>query len=285
VTATVLSPHLDDAVLSCWHLLEDTSELIVVNVFTGSPAAGTPAPWWDQLTGAGDPVERMEERRAEDRRALALVGRAAVSLDFLDAQYGRAHLPASELVRRLGAVVEPGTVIHAPAGLSRHPDHEVVRDAALELARAGWPLVVYADLPHAIAHGWPAWVTGPGRARALGEERAGAAEPATHGGPETDVGAEWTRLLSWAELAVEQLVPRVRALDGQARKRKLRALAEYRTQRAALDGLSFVPLEDPRALAFEVSWAVPRSALGGAHERVGQPLVADPGGELLDNRG
>lgn len=114
---------------------------MVVDICTASPRPGSPVPWWDRLTGAQDPVTRMCERRAEERRALALVGRDAVALDLLDAQYG---------------------------GSGRSP----------------------------------AWLAAP------------------------------------------------------ARERKLRALAEYRTQRAAIDDLAFVPLDGPRALAFEVSWEV-----------------------------
>jgi len=261
--AAVLSPHLDDAILSCWHLLEGHGHVSVVNVFTGSPPAGTPAPPWDRLTGAQDPVVRMRERRAEDRRALAVVGRTAVGLGLLDAQYRTAALSAGTLVTRLRALLEPGTVLHAPAGLSGHPDHEIVRAAALELAREGWSVILYADLPHGITRGWPEWV-------------ACVPEP-----PGVHVGSDWAAILAGSGLIVQRLVPRIRPLDTLGRARKLRALAEYRTQRAALDRLAFAPLEDPRALAFEVSWDVPRSALCGAHERVGEPLVADARGEPL----
>lgn len=259
----VLSPHLDDAVLSCWHVLEGRGDVRVVNVFTGSPPRGTPTPWWDRLTGARDPIERMRERREEDRRALALVAREAVDLDLLDGQYGRADLPVDSLVARLRTSLEPGTLVCAPAGLGRHPDHELVRDAALGLARAGRQVAIYADLPHGIRRGWPTWV-------------AGASD-----GAGIDVGAEWAGVLTEAGLAVERLVPRVRSLDADARERKLRALAAYRTQRAALDGLAFVPLDDPRALACEVTWTVPLSALGRAHEPRGQPRVADARREPL----
>ncbi len=265
MNVAILSPHLDDAVLSCWHVLEEREEATVVNVFTGSPPHGTQAPSWDRLTGATDPVERMRERREEDRRALAVVGRDAVYLDLLDSQYGRDELSTGWLAARLRTLLEPDTVVHAPAGLSRHPDHECVRDAALELARAGSQVMIYADLPHGIRHGWPAWV-------------AGVPEP-----PGIDVDAEWAGVLGEAGLAVERLVARVRPLDAQARERKLSALAEYRTQRVALDGLGFVPLDDPRALAFEVSWAVPApaSALGRPDEPDAEPLVSDTGSEPL----
>ena len=120
------------------------------------------------MTGARDPVQRMRERRAEDRRALACAGRSAVNLGFLDAQYGRRDSPAGRLLKRIPTLLERGTVIHAPAALSRHPDHEIVRDVALDLARSGWQVVLYADLPHAILDGWPAWVSGDARGRRRG---------------------------------------------------------------------------------------------------------------------
>ena len=259
--AAVLSPHLDDAILSCWHLLEGAGDVAVVNVFTGSPPPGTPAPPWDRLTGAQDPVVRMRERRAEDRRALAVVGRTAVDLGFLDAQYRTTEVSTGTLVTRLRVLLEPGTVLHAPAGLSGHPDHEIVRAAALELARDGWPVTLYADLPHGITRGWPEWVACVAEA------------PGIH------AGSDWAAVLAGSGLIVDRLVPRVRPLDALGRARKLRALAEYGTQRAALDDLAFAPLADPRVLAFEVSWDLPRSALGSAHERVGEPFVADARGE------
>ena len=267
VKLAVLSPHLDDSVLSCWHLLENRHPVTVVNVFAGSPPPGGEPPWWDRLTGAHDSAERMRERREEDERALAHVGRSAVNLDFLDDQYGRTEPPEAQLLDQIPGLLEPGTVIHAPAGLGRHPDHEVVRDVALRLARAGWPLVLYADLPHAISDGWPAWVSGT---------------PAA-GGP--DVGAEWHETLADAGLHPERLLPRVRPLGAATRARKLAALDEYRTQRPWLDLLCFAPLEDPRALAFEVTWEVPPSALRSVAEPGREPLVADAGGDPLYDLG
>ena len=75
----VLSPHLDDAVLSAWSVLRRPGDVRVVNVCTAVPPPG-PAPPWDQLTGARDAAERMRERLDEDREALAKAGREAVAL-------------------------------------------------------------------------------------------------------------------------------------------------------------------------------------------------------------
>lgn len=260
----ILSPHLDDAILSCWHLLAEPGDVRVINVFDGAPPAGTPPPWWDSVTGATDARERLLERRREDRKALAGIGRSADGLGLLDAQYrGREPAPSS-LAQLLRPRLEPGDTVFAPAAIGGHGDHELVRAAGIELARAGLRLVLYADLPHAIRTGWPGWVSG---------------EPDPH-----SVAREWTADLERAGLVVDRLVPRVRPLDAEARARKLQSLECYGTQRAALDSLSFVPLVDPRALAYEVTWDVPRPALpsdGGA-EPPRQPVVADIGGKPLD---
>ncbi|MEX2194424.1 MAG: PIG-L family deacetylase [Thermoleophilaceae bacterium] len=260
----ILSPHLDDAVLSCWQLLAGPGEVRVINVFDGSPPPGTPPPWWDTITGATDPRERLLERREEDRAALGGIGRSALGLGLLDAQYRDEEVPVSMLVARLGEHVRAGTTVCAPAAIHAHEDHRLVRAAAIELARGGLPLVLYADLPHAIRHGWPGWVSGEPDPLAAAQD--------------------WTAALEQAGLAVERLVPRVRPLDAEARGRKLRAVGAYRTQRAGLDALAFAPLEVPGTLAYEVTWEVPRSALpsAGRPEALGEPVVSDPGGEALD---
>jgi pimeloyl-ACP methyl ester carboxylesterase len=57
----ILSPHFDDAVLSCWHLLASAGEVLVVNVFAGEPPAGTLG-WWDELAGASDSAAAVRQR-------------------------------------------------------------------------------------------------------------------------------------------------------------------------------------------------------------------------------
>src|SRR4051794_35229184 len=81
----VVSPHLDDAVLSCWHVLQD-GEATVVTVFAGVPEPGTRG-WWDRLTGSDDSAARMRERLREDDAALGLGGATPLRLDLLDEQY------------------------------------------------------------------------------------------------------------------------------------------------------------------------------------------------------
>jgi hypothetical protein len=267
MATVILSPHFDDAVLSCWRVLEAGGEVAVVNVFTASPPSGRPSAWWDRLTGARDSIARMAERRAEDEAALALAGCEAVSLGLLDDQYRSADIPAGVVLERLRAALAPGSTLYAPAAMDEHRDHVLVRDAALSLAGEGWPLVLYADLPHAIAGGWPAWVTGVERR------------------PGSDPAAVWDRALDAAGLARERLTACVRVLEPAARARKLAAVDCYRTQREALDRFSFAPLADPRALAWEVYWRVPRSALRGAQQPFRQDPVVDALGQASHHGG
>lgn len=241
----ILSPHPDDAVLSCWHVLSRPGEVAVLNVFTGRPEAGSTG-HWDRLTGARDSRARIEERLHEDRQALALAGREPVNLDFLDNQYragGQALEPLEESLARLLAA---GTLVYAPAALGDHPDHALVRAAALRLRQRGLDVLLYADLPHAIAQrGWPAWVTG-GRADGRG----------TSPDRGRDAAASWDRALADAGLVPGDLAPQVVALDPAARARKAEAVTAYATQVAALEQLLGLSLSDPEALGYEVAWSI-----------------------------
>src|SRR5437868_4148676 len=124
--AVILSPHLDDAVLSCWHLLTQPSEVAVINVFAGVPTdLGAPA-WWDEYTGASDSAERVRERIEEDRRALAVAGRTAVNLGFLDEQYRPDDQPLAPLTEQIERLLDSGVRIYAPAAFANHADHALV---------------------------------------------------------------------------------------------------------------------------------------------------------------
>jgi LmbE family N-acetylglucosaminyl deacetylase len=243
----VLSPHLDDAVLSAWAVLSRAGETTVVNVFAGVPSPGPPKRC-DLLVRARDSRALVEARRAEDRDALATAGRTPVNLDFLDEQYRSVDPGPAELAAALAARVPQAAALHAPAGIRRHRDHEIVRDLALELGRrAGVPVVLYADLPYAAHYGWPAWVTGD--------------EPDDSLDPEVD----WELALEAADVSREHLVAKAIRLDADAVEAKRRALACYRSQFSLLNRGPLGLIDHPRVLPFEVEWAVDGD---GKHSRV-----------------
>jgi LmbE family N-acetylglucosaminyl deacetylase len=234
--AVVLSPHFDDAVLSCWHVLAGPCEVRVLTVFGGAPPNGQLG-YWDRLTGARDGAERVRERAQEDRKALALAGRTSKSLPILDEQHRDERLAPAELAGRLRGEIPEGATLFAPAALGLHPDHRLLRDAGLDLRAQGHPVVLYADLPHAVLYGWPAWVTG------------------SHPDPFLDVGVMWEDALATTGLPWEELHPEPHRLDDEARALKAQAVRSYRTQLSALS--NWGRLEDPDVLGYEVLWPLP----------------------------
>lgn len=234
----VLSPHLDDAVLSAWAVLCGPRKVHVVNVCSGIPASELLSPW-DRLTGATDSRTRMFERRREDRAALARAGREATSLDFPEAQYRDGPLESEVLHEALEQALDGAAEVWAPAGIGGHADHVQIRDAAIDLALGGGPpLRFYADLPYAVKYGWPGWVS------------------AEDDDPHLVVEAWWRRFLP-ADL---DLVAAKHGLSPADARRKLEALAVYRTQLPGLNGGPLQLLERSCIIRHEVSWSLPVGA-------------------------
>jgi len=231
MAAAVLSPHFDDAVLSCWHVLRGPGPVIVVTVFAGVPPEGTAPGWWDRLTGARDAAVRVRERAREDRASLAVAGHVPVNLDLLEAQYRRHAESPAAIAKRIAPEVSESDVVYAPAALGGHPDHVLVRDAALCLRADGARVRLYADLPHAIQRGWPTWAASDGV---------------------VGVDVQWADALARSRIGQGVRRPHVHVLGRPALHCKLAALRAYRTQVAALEAMAFAPLE--RSLRYEVVW-------------------------------
>jgi hypothetical protein len=238
--AVILSPHFDDAVLSCWHVLAGAGEVLVVNVFAGEPPAGALG-WWDRLAGATDSAAAVRMRIEEDRQALALAGRAAFNLPFLDSQYRQPDQAPAEIVEALRGVVVAGARIYAPASLGdHHRDHTAVRAAALALHAEGADVALYADLPHATVDGWPRWV--------LHGESSTDADPANK---------RWTTQIETTGLPVQRMVAAAHRLPAEDHAGKLDAVLTYGSQIAPLERIFARSLNDPLLLGFEVDWRLP----------------------------
>ena len=151
----ILSPHLDDALLSCpaylQGLVKEGLEVRVVTVFTESGA---------------DAAALYRARRAEDRTAVRLLGARVTHLglrdapfrspkyrDFCGIVFGQAReYPATlrQVAGQLGELIarfRPLQVI-APLAVGNHVDHRLVRDAALRSAGLE-ELRFYEDRPYA----------------------------------------------------------------------------------------------------------------------------------------
>src|SRR4051812_27703202 len=96
----VFAPHLDDAVLSCWHVLADRAhDTVVVEVLAGYPDPGVHGSWdlqcaeahggFDQLVKpAWDSLDVVVKRRQEEAAAVNHLRVELTFLDGLDSQYG-----------------------------------------------------------------------------------------------------------------------------------------------------------------------------------------------------
>ena len=158
----VISPHLDDAALSCCLFLAANPGSRVTTIFANGPSSVRPLPPWDRAARYfADGADVMRMRREEDHRAAALVQATAIHMPYWDRhyrneQYGyqeRADKQlfdavAEDLLRHGPDLAVDGWVI--PLGLG-HPDHRLAADVGLMLAeQEAGHVFVYEELPYAV---------------------------------------------------------------------------------------------------------------------------------------
>lgn len=175
VTHIYLSPHLDDAALSCggaiWKQTQAGQRVIVINVFAGMPEYSQLSAFAREKHAVwGSPEGVVAARRAEDQAALAHLGADVVYWNYLDCIYrrdgrrvlypGEVHLwgdvdPADgALQERLVADVEAflnkvsDATCYAPLAIGHHVDHQLVRHVGLALVARGRRVTFYEDFPY-----------------------------------------------------------------------------------------------------------------------------------------
>lgn len=171
----VLSPHPDDAVLSCggwmFQLVQSGEDVAVFTVMAGAmPADMVMSPFIEEhiirWKLGPDPVPG---RRAEDRQAAASLGATVTFGDLPDALYrtdgqgtalypdltrlfGPVHpdYPALRQKNAIAACAASADVLYVPLGAGGHIDHQLVRDAVLEHREelAGVAVFFYEEYPY-----------------------------------------------------------------------------------------------------------------------------------------
>ena len=167
MSALVISPHLDDAVLSFGGAIATEPGTHVATVFAGFPPEWSwPSPF-DNACGFTSSREAVRVRRREDADATTRLAAWPMHLPFHDGQYGLDQ-KADAIVTVVASLSLQHDPVVFPLGLA-HPDHRLVAKSC-QMAGAIFPgrtFAVYADLPSAVL--WPGHV--PGALR--GWERAG----------------------------------------------------------------------------------------------------------------
>lgn len=166
-----LSPHFDDAVLSCGGLIWEQSQagtpVEIWTIFAGNPPAGPLSAFAQSnhaLWGTNGGEETIALRKAEDQDAASLVGADLVYFDISDCIYRRSpageylytetvmtapHPADRNLPRRIATALKSelrqDDHLVCPLSLGGHVDHVLARRAAESLHR---PLRYYADIPY-----------------------------------------------------------------------------------------------------------------------------------------
>jgi LmbE family N-acetylglucosaminyl deacetylase len=173
-----LSPHYDDIALSAGGLatlLARQGLPVTVEVIFGEePEVGAPlTAFAEELhTAWGLSAEEViSARRAEEASAARVMGTASLNLPFRDCIYrgeqyvSNEHIFGSptqaesglpeDLIAALGLpdAPDPGLWLYAPLAVGNHVDHQHAFAAGVALARRGWNVLFYEDLPYALLPG------------------------------------------------------------------------------------------------------------------------------------
>lgn len=168
-----LSPHLDDAALSCGGSIARYTTagtpVLVVNICSGAlPPAAHLSPFAQLLHERwGLPsAEAVARRLHEDAVALETLGADRLQLDLLDAIY-RMPEHYTDDATLFGTVADddpladqlrdhlvtlaarfPEAIFYAPLGVGHHVDHQAVHAAARTLHQHGTRVAFYEDFPY-----------------------------------------------------------------------------------------------------------------------------------------
>ena len=158
----VVSPHLDDAALSCSLLLAANPGSYVTTIFAAGPLSVRPLTRWDRdAKYFPEGADVTGVRRGEDISATALVRATAIHLSYWDRQYrnecyGYQGLADEELPTAIAATLAsrrpsaPAAAWVIPLGLG-HADHRLAADAGLIVAdREAGDVFLYEELPYAV---------------------------------------------------------------------------------------------------------------------------------------
>lgn len=156
----VLSPHPDDAVLSCGGLLVQHEDALVVTVFSGD----APAPRQSALARLASP----EQRRVEDAQAMELLRCEHQAMGYPDAVdrrgaegqplyttmpelFGVVANPDAALCSEIQASIKEqisGRILLCPLAVGAHVDHQLCAHVGRRLAAEGHSVWFYEDAPY-----------------------------------------------------------------------------------------------------------------------------------------
>jgi LmbE family N-acetylglucosaminyl deacetylase len=148
----VVSPHLDDAVLSLGATIAAAAragaDVEVLSVFCGDPGSAAPAGAWDRKSGFESEGEASRTRRQEDRTACTILGASARWLPFGDEQYDRRG-DEWQVGAALATAVDGANVVLIPGWPLENADHAWLSELLLRTQAQCGRLGLYVEQPYA----------------------------------------------------------------------------------------------------------------------------------------
>lgn len=183
MTHIYISPHLDDAVLSCAGLIfkqvSQGEDVQVINLFAGIPNLQKFSEYAEKQHRMWElpPDKAILVRRQEDNQALSFLGAKVTNWDNWDAIYrsangeflytnheklfGLIHADEQPLIEFLTQEISqvfqrfPEATFYAPLRIGGHVDHLVARSCAAHLYKHGMKVIFYEDFPYVAKSDWP----------------------------------------------------------------------------------------------------------------------------------
>jgi LmbE family N-acetylglucosaminyl deacetylase len=170
-----LSPHFDDAVLSCggliWEQAQRRERVEIWTIFGGDPPPGPLTPFARSLHERWQSgPQAVSARQVEDERAGRRLGASLRRFELPDCIY-RCHAGGTAVVQREEDLFQPGynrerplvewiqgridalapqaARLVSPIALGDHIDHQLVWSAAVSRGAQAW---FYADYPYVVRH-------------------------------------------------------------------------------------------------------------------------------------
>ena len=147
----VVSPHLDDAVLSLGatlaHAVESGANVEVLTVFACDPSSATPTDDWERKAGFATEGAAAQQRRIEDRSACRVLGVTPRWFDFSAHPYARRE-SMEEVVSAVVAATAGADTVLIPGFPLEHADHASITHALLSHGLRCRNLGLYAEQPY-----------------------------------------------------------------------------------------------------------------------------------------
>jgi LmbE family N-acetylglucosaminyl deacetylase len=147
----VVSPHLDDAVLSLGatlaHAVESGANVEVLTVFACNPSSAAPTDDWERKSGFATEGAAAQQRRIEDRSACAILGVAPRWFDISAHPYERRE-SMEEVVSAVEAATAGADTVLIPGFPLEHADHASLTHALLSHGLRCRSLGLYAEQPY-----------------------------------------------------------------------------------------------------------------------------------------